>query len=245
MEKMLIKACEKVDLVTTPGEGSRQRLVGLGIKTPVLCVSNPTKLSDFAGVDGTAVREHFNVAPIDCLLGYVGRLNDEKNLDALLEAFEIIARFRSNARLMIVGDGSEKSRLEQRAETIAPGRVIFTGAINHAEIAPYFAALDLFVTPSKSEVQPMSFAEAFAAEVPIIAYNVTGCYDMIKDGVSGLLVPYEDGPAGLAGASLELISDPARHRMLGQSAGEWAKQYEQMRAVDQTLAAYQLAIDLH
>lgn len=245
MEEMLVGSSEMVDLVTTPGEGSRQRLLGLGIKTPVMCVSNPTKLSDFVGVSGQSVREQYGIFSGETLLGYVGRLDDEKNLETLIRAFGIISRERLETRLMIVGDGSERGKLEKLAEELAPSRVIFTGFINHSEVALYFAAIDLFVTPSKSEVQPMSFAEAFATRTPIVAFDVAGCYDMVKDNVSGKLVPLEDGAPGLAAASLELIVNPAELSQLGQSALEWASQYEQEGAVRQKQAAYERAISLH
>lgn len=245
MELGLIRSCQLVDLVTTPGFGSMQQLLDLGIKTPIELVSNPNKLDDFVGASGESVRRQYGIRQNEVLLGYVGRLSEEKNLRVLIEAFGFVAKQRSDVRLMIVGKGTDRDELESMAEQVAPGRVIFTGPIEHCLIAPYFAAFDLFVTPSKSEVQPMSFAEAFAGATPIVAFDVPGCNDMVKPNESGVLVSLEEGARGLATAILRLIASMPALMSLGFRARDWATQYEQMAAVRRMLEVYEQAIDLH
>lgn len=239
MEMFLVKSCEMVDLVTTPGEGSRKRLLGLGIKTPIELVSNPTKLAEFMSASGSSVRRHYGIGEDEILLGYVGRLTSEKNLETLIEAFGFIAQSKRNVRLMIVGDGSERQALKKLAAEQAPDRVIFAGSISHDQIAPFFAAFNLFVTPSKSEVQPMSFAEAFAASTPIVAFDVPGCNDMIESGTNGVLVALGSGAQGLAEAVLLLIGDQVMLAALGERACQWSSRYGQMAAVETMVRVYE------
>lgn len=243
MSAKLLKACDSVDLITTPGEGSRRRLIDLGVEEgKVIRVSNPTKLEGFVGANKESVRSRYGISRDEVLLGYIGRLNEEKNLATLIKAFGIVAKARTDVRLMVVGDGSERDSLERLAALVAPGRVIFVGAISHDLIAPYFAALDLFVTPSRSEVQPMSFAEAFASGVAIVAFNVTGCNDMIVPGESGVLVPLDYGERGLAEAVLALLADREALAILGFKARDWAKQFDQMVAVQEKLRVYEMLL---
>ncbi len=243
MERELIRSCHMADLVTTPGEGSRQRLLGQGIKTPIICVSNPTKIGEFAKASGLSIRQRFNIGSDEILFGYVGRLNAEKNLPVLIEAFKRIADSNPKARFLIVGDGTERALLESMAVSLGV-RVDFAGKVDHSEVAEYFAAINCFVTPSESEVQPMSFAEAFATGTPIIAFDVTGCNDMVKPGVSGTLVPLEEGAVGLASAALELVADASRLRLMTDSCRDWSKRYDQDVAVESMLSVYKLAWEL-
>lgn len=247
LQGLIRKHCNAADLVTTPGLGQKLHLEKIGVETPIVEVSNPTKLETFYGADGTSVREAYGIKSGEILIGYVGRLSGEKNLGVLLDEFEQILRVVPTARLMIVGGGNPKfeKRLKARAYAISRDRIIFTGRIDHDQIAPYFAAMDVFVTPSMSEVQPMSFAEAFAAGTPIVAFNVPGCNDMVRHLLNGLLVDVSRQAGGLAEAVLLLLSDPLALTLMSERARESAHCYDQMVAVDCMLAAYKRARELY
>lgn len=234
--------CNHCDLVTTPAISSQQRLLNLGVTTPIEVIYNPTDLSALWEADGSAVRAQHDCAEGDILLGYVGRLAPEKNLDALLDAAEIILERLPRAKMLLVGDGPSREGLERRAAQMPDGdRVRFTGRIEHKLIPQYDAALDLFMTPSLFEVQPLSFAEALAAGTPIIAMDAPGANDMIEDGVNGRLVPPAEQGAGLARCALEVLSDPAGLKAMSARAREWANRYDRMTVVHRMLEAYEHA----
>jgi glycosyltransferase involved in cell wall biosynthesis len=238
--------CNRCDLVTTPAESSRQRLLKLGVTTPIEVIYNPTDLSPIWEAEGSGVRAQFGVGEGDILLGYVGRLAPEKNLGALLDAAEIVLPQAPRVRLLLVGDGPSREGLERRAAKMPCGdRIRFAGRIDHSLIPQYDAALDLFITPSMFEVQPLSFAEALAAGTPIIAMDAPGGNDMVEDGVNGRLVPPAEQGAGLARVTLELLSDPAGLQAMGQRAREWANRYERMTVVGRMLEAYARAQELY
>jgi len=238
--------CNHCDLVTTPAVSSRGRLQDLGVTTPVEVIYNPTDLSELWEADGSAIRRQYGCGPDDPLLGYVGRLAPEKNLTALLDAAGIMLPELPQARLLIVGDGPSRHTLEERARALPGGdRIIFTGRVEHRLIPQYDAALDLFITPSMFEVQPLSFAEAMAAGAPVIAMDAPGGNDMVEDGVNGRLVPPDEQGQGLARAALDLLRDPAARRAMGARAREWAMRYDRMTVVKRMLEAYEQARELH
>lgn len=237
--------CNKCDLVTTPAESSRRRLVDLGVTTPIEVVYNPTDLSEHVNADGKPIRQRFGFGADDIVLGYVGRLAPEKNLKALMDAFELLLTRNAKLRLLLVGDGPSRESLEARVRDKGlTGKVVFAGYVGHDEVPAYDAALDLFVTPSMSEVQPLSFAEAMAAGAPVVAMDAPGGSDMIEDHYNGRLVPPAEGGAGIARCVEEILTDPARLPKLSAQAKLWAKRYDKPVVVERVLEVYERAIAL-
>jgi 1,2-diacylglycerol 3-alpha-glucosyltransferase len=238
--------CNRCNLVTTPAASSRERLRDLGVRRPIEVIYNPTDLSALWNADGSAVRRQYGCGPDDFLLGYVGRLSPEKNLSALLDAAAIILPQMPQVRLLFVGDGPSRETLEARARSLPGGdRIFFAGRVEHPQIPAHDAALDLFITPSMFEVQPLSFAEAMAAGTPVIAMDAPGGNDMVEDGTNGRLVPPDEQGRGLARVTLEMLRQPGELRAMGQRASEWATRYDRMTVVHRMLEAYERAQALH
>jgi 1,2-diacylglycerol 3-alpha-glucosyltransferase len=237
--------CNKCDVVTTPAKSSRQRLLAQGVTTPIEVVYNPTDLSAHAHADGGAVRRRFGFAENDVVLGYVGRLAPEKNLDMLLDAAEILMARDPRIHLLLVGDGPSREGLESRAQQLPCGsRIAFAGNVDHDEVPAYDAALDLFLTASMFEVQPLSFAEAMAAGAPVIAMDAPGGNDMIEDGLNGRLVPPEEEGCGLARCVLEVLEKPETLRQMSEQARQWASRYDKPTVVNRLLEVYDRAMQL-
>ena len=234
--------CNKCDMVTTPAKSSRQRLLDLGVTTPIEVVYNPTDLSAHRGADGTAVRQRFGLGPDDLVLGYVGRLAPEKNLNMLLDAAQLLMPGDRRLHLLLVGDGPSREALEAHVREIGlTGRIHFAGHVEHDEVPAYDAALNIFVTPSMSEVQPLSFAEAMAAGAPVVAFDAPGGNDMIDDGCNGRLAAPAEAGAGLARCITELLADPATLPRLSQQARQWAQRYDKPTVVQHLLEVYDRA----
>ena len=234
--------CNRCDYVTTPAESSRQRLLGLGVQAPIDVIYNPTDLAPYREARGAEIRGQYACQPGDLLIGYIGRLAPEKNLDALLDAAEVMLPQVPQLRLLIVGGGPSRNALEERARRIPGGdRIIFAGRVDHNLIPQYDAALDLFITPSMFEVQPLSFAEAMAAGTPVIAMDAPGGNDMIEDGVNGRLVPPAEQGPGLARVALEVLRDAVGLEAMSRRARAWANRYDRMTVVQRMLEAYELA----
>ena len=103
---------------------------------------------------------------------YVGRLVDWKTIDIVIDA---VAMCRSqNVKFIIVGDGSERNRLEKHAASVAPDKVSFLGAVPHAQILNCYDMADIFVLPSIRECGGAVVLEAMARGIPVIATNWGG-----------------------------------------------------------------------
>jgi glycosyltransferase involved in cell wall biosynthesis len=132
---------------------------------------------------------------------FVGRLAPEKNLETLLEAWKIVVRSHREARLILVGDGPERPKLESKAAALnfGLGIVQFRGVFNEPE--RFLKEAAVFVLPSKEEGMSIALLEAMALGMPIVASDIPGNRQLIIDGVYGRLSPYDD-PEKLALAIL-------------------------------------------
>ncbi|WP_165403930.1 glycosyltransferase family 4 protein [Egicoccus halophilus] len=137
----------------------------------------------FSAVDGQRerLRVRFDIPPGRPCLGFVGALAPEKNLDVA-----IVAAARSDAHLLVAGDGPERTRLETLAARLAPGRVAFLGTLGDPR--EVYWASDVLVLPSRSEGMPAVVIEAALAGVATVATRVGALPDMIVDGETGFLV---------------------------------------------------------
>jgi glycosyltransferase involved in cell wall biosynthesis len=151
----------------------------------------------------------------------VGRLSSEKGHADLLKA---LAKRRELGRLLppiaviVVGDGPERSRLTALcSEMELHDTVHFVGF--HEDVRSYYSVADLFVLPSHSEGSPNVILEAIDAGVPILATDVGGVSEIVKDEVSALLVPAKQ-PLALANGINRLLADESlRKRLIEQGRG--------------------------
>jgi phosphatidylinositol alpha-1,6-mannosyltransferase len=162
------------------------------------------------------------------LLLFVGRLVEEKGAADAIAALPAILRARPEARLLVVGDGPEKSRLEAAARDLGvASQVRFAGWVDPRQLPDCYAAADVFVGPSKRaanggvEAQGLTFAEALLSGLPVIATRSGGIVDLVRDGDTGLLVP-EGSPEHIAAAVLRLADDPALAQALAARGREFA-----------------------
>jgi glycosyltransferase involved in cell wall biosynthesis len=130
-----------------------------------------------------ALRRELNVQPDEFLVGGVGRLSHKKGFDVLIAAFERAAI--PNAKLVILGEGSERRRLEK----MRTPRVLLPGF--RANIKDYYQAFDVFVCPSRQEPFGFVLLEALDAGVPVIAADSPGPSEIL-DEYPGTLFPVDD-----------------------------------------------------
>jgi GalNAc-alpha-(1->4)-GalNAc-alpha-(1->3)-diNAcBac-PP-undecaprenol alpha-1,4-N-acetyl-D-galactosaminyltransferase len=162
----------------------------------------------------------------------VGRLHKAKGFDLLIRAFEALPARHSNAFLIILGDGPERSNLQRLvADLRLNGRVLLRGMVTDPQA--WMVASDLFVLSSRYEGFPTVLAEAMAAGCPVIS---TACPDgpseMIRHGLDGLLVPPED-VAALAAAMDQLLGDEVLRSELARSAMQITQRYGAAAVVQQ------------
>ncbi|MGE0254624.1 MAG: glycosyltransferase [Alphaproteobacteria bacterium] len=147
----------------------------------------------------------------------VGRLHRQKAFDVLLPAFAMAARDRPAWRLVIIGDGEERKRLRDDADSLGIGhRVEWTGVVG--DVGPWYRRASVFALPSRHEGMPNALLEAMAHGLPpVITDALPGPLELVRDGESGLVVRAED-VADLAAALARLMDDTALRGSLGAAA---------------------------
>ena len=171
------------------------------------------------------------------VIAAVAELRPAKGMISLVDAMPEILRRHPEARLVIAGDGSERGALERRvAELGIEDRVTLLGYTRN--VAEVLAGATLFANPAWSESLPYSVLEAMSMSLPVVATDVGGTSEAVRDGETGLVVAPHD-PAALAAAIALLLDDPARGERMGRAGRELSLEefsYERMTAG--TFAAY-------
>lgn len=150
------------------------------------------------------------------VLGFLARLDWIKNPELLLEAFALAAKEVSSARLVVMGKGERIPEFQEQCRRQDIGdRVLFTGLVKRP--LPVVSRLRSLVVTSRSEAASLSILEAMMCGVPVIASEVGGNPELVKDGETGYLAPSEDVEA-FADCMVRLLRDPSRARRLGEEA---------------------------
>lgn len=167
----------------------------------------------------TGINEYPDVVPsLDDRFTIVtaSRLIPRKNIDLLIEAFRQFSVSAPEARLIIVGDGQERQRLENAAQAIDAGeRIEFTGNVPHREVLKTMARAHLFVLPSVREALGAVWFEAMAMRVPVVGVRGEGIADYVTNGQDGFLVPPNDVES-IVTIMRAMYEQPSRRREIGE-----------------------------
>jgi phosphatidylinositol alpha-mannosyltransferase len=147
---------------------------------------------------------------------FVGRLDERKGFPTAVEAFGMLAEERADLRLIVVGDGPDRSAVDR----LAPGtrdRVTMLGSVPNADLPPVHAACDLYLgTSVGGESFGIVLVEAMAAHLPVVASDIPGYDEVVTDDVEGLLVPPRD-PRAVAAAAARILDDPGLAAKMGEA----------------------------
>jgi sugar transferase (PEP-CTERM/EpsH1 system associated) len=166
---------------------------------------------------GAAVRAELNIAPDEFCIGCVGNLTTVKDYPTVLRATGEIAKSLPNWRVLVIGEGPERSRLEQMvgAHPEWRRRVLFLGL--STRVPDLLNATDVYVLSSLTEGISNSLLEAMASARPVVATATGGNPEVVVDGRSGILFPVGDAQS-LAGHLLRLWARPEERARLGEQA---------------------------
>lgn len=230
------------DLTLAPSSGAHAALVSHGIPRLGLwgrgvdaSLFSPAWRSDAVT---RAIRRE--LAPgAELLIGYVGRLAPEKELERLAELADV-----PGTRLVLVGEGPSREavgRVLTEAVAGAPGRPnsspVFLGARQGDDLARAYAALDLFVHTGTRETFGQTIQEAGAAGLPVVAPRAGGPIDLVTDGVNGYLFD-PNRPGSLREHVCRVLSSPDRRSELGRRGLERVRGRTWDSAVDRLLEHY-------
>jgi glycosyltransferase involved in cell wall biosynthesis len=170
------------------------------------------------------------------MIGYFGRLKRYKSVEHLLEALPAVLRDVPGLKVMIVGEGDDRLRLESLTARLGlQGCVEFTGYVSEERKLELLQRMWCKVTTSKKEGWGLTVIEANACGTPVVASDVPGLRDAVKDNETGLLYRYGD-TQGLADQLTRLLTDHALRGRLTLSAIAWAGNFDWNTAAEKTVA---------
>ena len=164
------------------------------------------------------------IQPDETVIGYISSLRSIEGLEYLLYALKLLRHH--HIKVLIVGEGSERARLQQLSKTLAiQDRVIFTGKILHQQISDYYTLIDIFVVPRTRDrvcqiVTPLKPLEAMAMGKCVLVSNVGGLLELIDAGQTGYSFEAEN-QEDLAEKIDYLIENQALREQIGSNARQW------------------------
>jgi D-inositol-3-phosphate glycosyltransferase len=231
---------QAVDAVVASTPTDRDQMVRLYGADPskIRVIPPGVDLALFRPIDPAEARVRLGLPADHRMILFVGRFDPVKGLDTLLEAMALIVQsdphWLDNACLCIVGGDRldeprrmdlELARIEAMRDSLGLHDVVtFLGAQTQDALPLYYSAAQVVVVPSRYESFGLVALEAMACGTPVIASNVGGLADLVRDGRTGFLVPDGD-PHALAAKLLPLLDDPELRARLGAHGVATAEAY--------------------
>jgi PEP-CTERM/exosortase A-associated glycosyltransferase len=233
--------CRRAAQVAVLCNGLREDLIQRGIPPEKLTIVfngiNPEEFRpgspdvEFASAHGIVGKK---------ALGFIGSFYRYEGLDLLVKAMQKLKTTRNDVVLILVGGGETESELRQQVEQLGlQGSVIFPGRIPHEKIPGVYSLMDVLVYPRYSMrltelVTPLKPLEAMAMGKPLIASDIGGHRELIRDGFSGLL--FKAGDVGSLTETIgHLLDDATLRSRLSVQGSDWVRQHHTW---EQTTAAY-------
>lgn len=228
------------DQVFVPSESIAALLRERDVEAPIAVVPTGVDLARFAQGDGIGFRAAHGIPAGTFVVGHLGRLAPEKNLEFLAGAVASFVKSAPNAHFLLVGVGPLEPAIRAVFEGEGMGdRLHMAGILQSLELVDAYHAMDVFAFASRSETQGMVLTEAMAAGVPVVGLDAPGVREVVRDQCNGRLL-HEESIEAFAGALQWVAELPAASwRQLRQGARETAEAFSMPHSADNALARYQ------
>ncbi len=220
LEKDLMPLVYRSVPFITVSESSREEMRELGIGQAGITIVHP-------GIDMDEFSTLKAKKTTHPTILYLGRLKAYKSVNVLIQAFRIVLSERPEARLIIAGDGEERESLKRLAKDLrlSSNQIHFLGSVSHGEKLRLLQSSWMLVNPSFMEGWGIVVIEANACGTPVIASNVPGLRDSVKNADTGYLVDYGDVKA-FAETMLLVIRDTRLRETLANGGRAWAENFD-------------------
>ena len=177
----------KEALISYGLNGSNIKIIPTGIDL------EPFKKENYDVTSLSTLKTSLGISEDDVVILYIGRVASEKSIDVIIKNMPNLIHKIPNAKLLIVGDGPERENLQKLVENIRIEKsVIFAGEKPWKDIGIYYQLGDVFVSASITETQGLTFSEAIAAKIPIVAKYDKNLDGIIIDKVTGRIFNKDD-----------------------------------------------------
>ena len=213
------------DQIVVPSPKFHRLLLEQNVTKPIQTIPNGIDLSNFnTAKNPGSFRARLGVKPDAPILVSVGRVDPEKRLEFLIDAFAHLADQLPTAHLVFVGDGGARKGLEEHAAaTNVNDRIHFLGMVNRSELPDILHDSTVFLSASTTEVHPISVIEAIASGLPLVVVQDEAFDGMVVENENGHLTPLDIG--AFSDTLVKLINDPERLKRYGKRSVELSKKY--------------------
>jgi len=249
MKKFSWKCCvgfyNFCDLVINPSQSLTDALKEKGLKIPTEVIRNSIDTELFQPVPNAKekklIKKSFGIEGRSAV--YMGRLSYEKSIDQVIKAFALTLEKMPGLKLMIVGDGPEKQRLENFVKELKiKNKVIFTGFLYKNELIKALQANDVFLSACKNENMPLSVAQAMAAGLPLVMVKENGLTELIEENINGFFCK-TDNPKDMSEKTLKLFSNAHLLKKFGAGSRKMAMEYSNGKITELLIESYKRIIN--
>ena len=227
------------DMVFAPSESIMTLLRERGVEAPVTVVPTGVQTERFVHGDGVRFRESMAIPANAFVVGHLGRLAAEKNLEFLARAVAAFLKSSRRAHFLVIGAGpSETAIREIFSSEGLDARLHIVGVLKQEQLADALHAMDLFAFASQSETQGMVLTEAMAAGLPVVAVDAPGVREVVRDYRNGRLLHGESGSAFAAAIGWVAGLRAEQYRELQRGARDTAAVFSMSRSAETALACY-------
>ena len=237
--------CDLCDHVIAPSESIADFLTHHEVEAPVTVIPTGIDVEMFASGNGAALRKRLGISAGSFVVGHVGRLAPEKNLEFLTLAVADFLDAHPGTHFIAVGKGPMREEMLRIFGTRGlSGRVHFPGALQQEELADCYAAMDVFAFSSLSETQGLVLAEAMAAGVPVVALDAPGAREVVSDMHNGCLLPEEASGEEFSEAIAFLRNSGRKQRTaMKENCRKTADGYSQAITTGMTASLYRSIVE--
>ncbi|HMO83579.1 MAG TPA: glycosyltransferase [Lacipirellulaceae bacterium] len=241
--QMAVEYCELCTHVVAPSESIETLLRDRGVSTPISVIPTGIDLEFYSSGDDQGFRDQYGIPADAIVLGHVGRLAGEKNLEFLGRAVSAYLADHPESVFLVVGGGEQAEAFRNTLLAKAqPGQALFVGKKTGRALADAYAAMDLFVFSSQSETQGMVLAEAMASGAPVVALDGPGVRDVVTRE-NGRLLPGDATEQQFSAAIEQLTQRPGQLRRLANQAQRSIAAFSVKQCTDRLEDLYRQLID--
>ncbi|KAF5423723.1 MAG: glycosyltransferase family 1 protein [Candidatus Methanomarinus sp.] len=212
----------------------------------IVAIPNGVNLKDFnVPYSKKECRDRLGIPLNTNIILFVGNLISYKGPDVLVKAIPIITRKVPDVELVFVGSGEMRADVEKLSNKLGVENYIkFAGFVEERLKPLYYKAADVFCLPSTMSTESFGIVnlEAMACSIPIVASNIGGIPDVVKEGENGLLVPPRDSDA-LANAIIYLLENEGAREKMGKNGRKKVKDYSWEQVAEMTEKVYKGVMD--
>lgn len=240
----------KAECIITPSKKTEKYLkYRCGVKNkPIYIIPTgidiePFNPSNYTEEDRNNLKKKIGINKDEKVILFLGRLAEEKSVDQIILSMPEIFKTLTNAKLVLVGEGPAKENLEILSQKLGlQDKIIFTGSVPWEKVSLYYSIGDVFVNTSTTETQGLTFIEAMASGVPVVAKYAPNLAEFIHNNENGLLIR---GEKELPKAVISVLNNDKLKQKLVSNGFITASQNSSKEFGDKLIEVYTQVVENH